>query len=140
MNLIKKLSEEKYRVWIRWVSLASQIIVLILALVLVTNIATRQYNSAQMDTIRVEMQEQMYKDRKELDEKLKLLKDELSSYQSTRESRAKFFVEKLNSLEDQVKLNNERVNRRINNLNSKVYYWSGKVKKNEILNKLEFEE
>lgn len=140
MNLIKKLSEEKYRVWIRWVSLASQIVVLILALVLVTNIATRQYNSAQMDTIRVEMQEQMYKDRKELDEKLKLLKDELSSYQSTRESRAKFFVEKLNSLEDQVKLNNERVNKRINNLNSKVYYWSGKVKKNEILNKLESEE
>lgn len=140
MNLIKKLSEEKYRVWIRWVSLVSQIVVLILALVLVTNIATRQYNSAQMDTIRVEMQEQMYKDRKELDEKLKLLKDELSSYQSTRESRAKFFVEKLNSLEDQVKLNNERVNKRINNLNSKVYYWSGKVKKNEILNKLESEE
>ncbi len=139
MNLIKKLSEEKYRVWIRWVSLASQIVVLILALVLVTNIATRQYNSAQMDTIRVEMQEQMYKDRKELDEKLKLLKDELSSYQSTRESRAKFFVEKLNSLEDQVKLNNERVNKRINNLNSKVYYWSGKVKKNEILDKLETE-
>lgn len=140
MNLIKKLSEEKYRVWIRWVSLASQIVVLVLALVLVTNIATRQYNSAQIDTIRVEIQEQMYKDRKELDEKLKLLKDELSSYQSTRESRAKFFVEKLNSLEDQVKLNNERVNKRINNLNSKVYYWSGKVKKNETLNKLESEE
>lgn len=140
MNLIKKLSEEKYRVWIRWASLASQIVILVLALVLVTNIATRQYNSAQMDTIRVEMQEQMYKDRKEFNEKLKLLKDELSSYQSTRESRAKFFVEKLNSLEDQVKLNNERVNKRINNLNSKVYYWSGKVKKNEILDKLEFEE
>ncbi len=136
MNLIKKLSEEKYRVWIRWLSLVSQVVILILALTLLTNIATRQYNYAQMETVRVEIFDQMYKDRKEFDEKLKLLKEELSSYQTTREGRAKFFGEKVVELEHKIDQNHERINRRVDNLNSKVYYWTGKVKKEEIKEKL----
>lgn len=136
MNLIEKLSEEKYSVWIRWLSLISQVVILILALTLLTNIATRQYNYAQMETVRVEIFDQMYKDSKEFDEKLKLLKEELTAYQNTREGRAKFFGEKVVELEHKIDQNHERINRRVDNLNTKQNYWTGKVKKAEIEAKL----
>lgn len=136
MSVLDKLSEDKYRVWIRWLSLISQITILILALVLMTNIATRQYNYAQMETIKVQMLDEMYKNKKDSDEKLSLLKEELSSYQTTREGRAKFFAEKVSELEQQVVKDKESFDRRINNLNSKFNYWAGKIKKSEIQDKL----
>lgn len=136
MKWFSKLSEDKYTVYIRWFSLFTQVAILVLAIVLVVNITTKQYNSAQVDTVRLEILEQLQKDRKETDERITFLKDEILSYQSTREGRAQLFAQRVDDNKRHSDIAFDRLNKRVDNLNTKLNYWTGKVKKAEIEEKL----
>lgn len=141
MSWFSKLSEDKYKTYIRWVSLLSQLTILLLAIVLVINITTRQYHSAQVDSIRVELIEMIESEKRLHNESLRMLKDELVSYQATREGRAKLFADKLEQYKNERLVQIERLDRRLNNLNSKVNYWTKKIKDEELQKKLkEFED
>lgn len=117
-------------------SVISQVTVVILAIFLIVNMTTRQYASSQVEMMRGELLEMMQQDRKETSERFRLLKDELVTYQSTREGRAKLFADRMEQYKQERELAVERLNRRIDNLNTKLNYWTGKVKKSEIEGKL----
>lgn len=136
MQWFSKLSEDKYAVYIRWVSLITQIVILILAIVLVVNITTKQYNFAQVETVRLEILEQLSENKKITDERINFLKDEILSYQATREGRAQLFAKRVDDNKKDSDIAFDRLNKRVDNLNSKMNYWTGKVKKAEIEEKL----
>lgn len=136
MTINGMLSSSKCDSLLRFLSLLAQIAIILLAVVLVVNMTARQYAHNQVETVRVELLELIQQDKKDADERFRLLKDELVTYQSTREGRAQLFADRIEQHKQERETAIDRLNRRIDNLNSKVNYWTGKVKQSEIEEKL----
>lgn len=122
---------------LQYLSVGSQASILILATVLIFVLTTKQHKDDQVEALRIDTLSQLEKDKKELTEKIAFLKEELVSYQSTREAENRLLSSQLEDEKEQRKSATERLNRRIDNLNSKLYYWTGKVKDQDVQGKID---
>lgn len=136
MKLLERLTSYKNAAVFKVLTILSQIAIVVLAVVLVINMTTRQYASNQVESIRLEFLDQIQAERKVNAEKFRLLKDELVSYQNTREARAQLFAQRVDNEQLEREKAVERLNRRVDNLNTKMNYWNGKVKRIELEEKL----
>ncbi len=136
MKLLERLTSYKNAAVFKVLTILSQIAIVVLAVVLVINMTTRQYASNQVESIRLEFLDQIQAERKVNAEKFRLLKDELVSYQNTREARAQLFAQRVDNEQLEREKAVERLNKRVDNLNTKMNYWNGKVKRIELEEKL----
>lgn len=136
MKFLERLTSYKNAAVFKVLTILSQIAIVVLAVVLVINMTTRQYASNQVESIRLEFLDQIQAERKVNAEKFRLLKDELVSYQNTREARAQLFAQRVDNEQLEREKAVERLNRRVDNLNTKINYWNGKVKRIELEEKL----
>lgn len=136
MKILERLTSYKNAAVFKVLTILSQIAIVVLAVVLVINMTTRQYASNQVESIRLEFLDQIQAERKVNAEKFRLLKDELVSYQNTREARAQLFAQRVDNEQLEREKAVERLNRRVDNLNTKMNYWNGKVKRIELEEKL----
>ena len=90
--------------WLKLLSICSQISVLVLAAVLVAELIGKQANTASLGALRSELFEELKKDRDNYNDRFLRLKDELVTYQNTREKRATVFGERLEVLETYLRI------------------------------------
>lgn len=90
--------------WLKVLSITSQISVLVLASVLVAELIGKQANTASLGALRSELFEELTKDRDNYNDRFLRLKDELVTYQNTREKRATLFGERLEVLETYLRI------------------------------------
>lgn len=84
--------------WYKILSVVAQISILILAIVLIVSIATRQASLAPVEALEKRVNVKLDSQQSYLNEKIKTVQDNLDRYQQIREARAQLFGERLDEM------------------------------------------
>ncbi len=86
--------------WTKAITFMAHFSVLLLAMILIGTIASKEVNTASIEALKKEFKTEIQKENRDLNSKILSLKENLETYQATREARAKLYAERIDTLYD----------------------------------------
>ena len=84
--------------WLRILKVVFHISITALALILIVSMATRQINTLSFDNLESRLNDKIIQNKKDSDEKVRIVQNNLDTYQATREARAQLYAKRLDTL------------------------------------------
>lgn len=84
--------------WTKAITFIAHFSVFLLAMVLIGTIASKEVNTASLEALKKEFKTDIQRENKDLNSKILSLKENLETYQATREARAKLYAERIDKL------------------------------------------
>lgn len=95
--------------WTKTITLIAHFSVILLAIVLVGTIASKEVNTASLESLKKELKAELNRESINLNTKILSLKENLETYQSTREARAKLYGDRIDTLYNLYKENPSKI-------------------------------
>lgn len=115
---------------------ACQTIFLILALTILGLLFSNTYQNRLVDNTLAELELYKQENNKFMTDSVARLEGKINSLGVNQDSYQLNTIKRIDAVEDRGLLERERLGKRVDNLNTKLNYWTGKVKKAEIEEKL----
>lgn len=115
---------------------ACQTIFLILALTILGLLFSNTYQNRLVDNTLAELELYKQENNKFMADSVARLEGKINSLGVNQDSYQLNTIKRIDAVEDRGLLERERLGKRVDNLNTKLNYWTGKVKKAEIEEKL----
>lgn len=95
--------------WTKTITLIAHFSVILLAIVLVGTIASKEVNTASLESLKKELNAELHRESINLNTKILSLKENLETYQYTREARAKLYGDRIDTLYNLYKENPSKI-------------------------------
>lgn len=115
---------------------ACQTIFLILALTILGLLFSNTYQNRLVDNTLAELELYKQENNKFMADSVARLEAKINSLGVNQDSYQLNTIKRIDAVEDRGLLERERLGKRVDNLNTKLNYWTGKIKKSEIEDKL----